>query len=79
MTIQHFIFNIIFTAAITYILNDLHKPGNYSAIRAHFAFRRACFARRGIESSCVCESHGPRLISGGLQPPYPRCVIWLFF
>ena len=50
-----------------------------SAIRAHFAIRRVCFARRGIGSSSVCKSRSPRLISGGLRPPYPRCVFGLFF
>ena len=41
-------------------------------------FRSVCFARRGTASSCVCESRSPRLISGGLRPPYPRCVLVLF-
>ena len=40
-------------------------------MKAHFAFRSVCFARGGIESSCVCESRSPRLISGGLRAPYP--------
>ena len=45
----------------------------------HFAIRRACFARRRIDSSCVCESRSPRLTSGGLRPPYPAIFLGSFF
>lgn len=50
-----------------------------STIRAHFVIRRVCFARHGIESSCICGSHGPRLIYGGLQPPYPPLCFGALF
>ncbi len=50
----------------------------FTAIGAHFAFLRECFARRGIMSSCVNINRCPRQFFWGFAPN-PTLVQGSFF